>query len=90
MGFKNELQRVPLLRDDRREVAGLVRVRGIDARAGQQGFVALNETPVAVVVREGATERKIPLAQREPPFAALAAAPVAAFVAMKLLMRRKR
>jgi hypothetical protein len=89
----NEVRTVTLALTDDREVAARVRVRGIDARVGRQGFVALSQEPLAVVVREHRRERRIRLGGS--PIAAAggalaAAAPVVAYLACRGWYRKQR
>ena len=58
MPLLNETRTVTLSRTPHRTVEALVRVRGIDVRAGGGGLHIERQVPVAVVVRESGEERR--------------------------------
>lgn len=93
MRLVNDVHNITLALTDDREITARVRVRGIDARVGKQGFVALSEEPLAVVVREHGRERSIRLSGSPVGSAAGAmatAAPVVAYLALQRWYRKQR
>jgi hypothetical protein len=90
MKIQRETRRVPLMSAPGRQVDGVVRTRGIDARARGQGFIFARQEPIAVIVRTDHGERTIPVHSRDGPPMALAVVPVAAYVAGRIWMRQRR
>ena len=75
MRLLHETRTVTLSRTPHRTVEALVRVRGIDIRAGRGGLHFERREPVAVVVRESGEERRHGIAP--PPGIGMAAIAIA-------------
>lgn len=83
----NKLQRVSIHSSPRRDLAALVRVRGLDLRAGDRGVVFGSRQPTAILVREPNRVRRVAL---EPPrdvprTLAFVGAPLLAMAAVRLI-----
>ncbi|MEX2247235.1 MAG: hypothetical protein WEC75_11160 [Dehalococcoidia bacterium] len=91
MDVANDLRTVTISSSDSRTVEGVARVRRIDARARGRGLVIEQHEPIAVVVHEAGSVRRIalPQASGESFGAAIVAAPLVYF-ALRLLMRRSK
>lgn len=89
MGTVNEVRLTPLGTTADGYVEGVVRVRGFSGSAAGRSFGFQRYEPEAVVVRREDDLRRLPI---EPKSSGLPmmALPVAAYVAARLLMRRRR
>jgi hypothetical protein len=93
MRLLNELQEVRIA-SGRREVDGVVRVRGIDLTAEGRGVVLARHEPVAVIVREAGVIERVSLAPHainsSAPIAIVGAPIVARVIARLMSSRRSR
>lgn len=91
MRLLNELHEVRIA-SGRREVDGVVRVRGIDLTAEGRGVVLARHEPVAVIVREAGVIERVSLAPHAINSSALIAivgAPIVARVIARLMSSRR-
>jgi hypothetical protein len=91
MRLLNELREVRIA-SGRREVDGVIRVRGIDLTADGRGVMLARHEPVAVIVREaGAIERVslAPHAMKSSALIAIVGAPIVARVIARLMSSRR-
>jgi hypothetical protein len=83
---------VPVARDARRSVDGVVRVRGIDVTVAGRGAIIQMRQPHAVVVRDGdrVTRLTVPATDRAGMLVAFLLAPVASYLLTKALSAKRR
>jgi hypothetical protein len=89
MEICNELRSFQIATHDERDIQVLVRVQGISAGARGGSVVLEKHEPVAVVVCGPDAVQRLPLSQRHPFAAAIAAVPVAAYLISRILTKRR-
>ena len=88
MRLLNETRTVTLSRTPHRTIEALVRVRGVDIRAGRGGLHIERQEPIAVVVTESGDERRHGIAP--PPGIGMAAIALATPIVSRAIARRLR
>jgi hypothetical protein len=86
----NKTQTLPLGRSEGRSIEAVVRISGIDARAGGRGFVYERRDPQAVVVRGEDDLSRIEIRPADGVPLIRMAAPVAAYLLTRIIFRRRR
>ena len=89
MGLVNDVQRMPLGETHEGQIEAVVRVRGFSGVAAGRSFGYQRYEPEAVVVRGEDALRRLPIEAR-PSYLPRIALPVAAFVAVRMLIRKRR
>jgi hypothetical protein len=87
--FLNEVRTEPIGETATGRVEGVVRVRGVSFETAGRRFVYQRHDPEAILVRGEDDIRRLPIASAPSPVAGFAL-PVAAYVAARLLLRRRR
>lgn len=90
MRIINDLRPVTVASDGAREIDGVVRVRGIDATAGDRGVRFERRVPVAIIVRDAGGVRRMTLPEQHTNALAFIAAPLAAFAISQAFRRRQK
>jgi hypothetical protein len=86
----NKTQTLPLGRSEGRSIEAVVRISGIDARAGGRGFVYERRDPQAVLVRGEDDLSSIDIRPSGGVPVARIAAPVAAYLLARVIFSRRR
>jgi hypothetical protein len=89
MGLINDVQRMPLGETPEGHVEAVVRVRGFSGGAAGRSFGYQRYEPEAVVVRGEDALRRLPIDEKVN-YLPRIALPVAAYVAVRLLFRKRR